>query len=294
MSLLSAERSRQLDTLALGGSVGRPMSHAAGARVARARGAGAEFHEYLAYQPGDDPRAIDWTIHARLRQLVVRTRRADAVLRAHLLIDTSASMNAGGVDKLASASGLAAALAYVAVRQRDAVGLAFFDEAVTTRVAPAPGSAQLQQIMRLLEDTRAGGRSDITRALIDYANTVSSPGLVVVISDFFQNADLRGALRYLLHRGFTPAVIQIVSADEIDPPLDDQIELIDAEDPDGSTYIVHASVVEAYRARMLAWSADLGEFCAARGAVWLRLVIPCSFERVIEQCVRAGLLSGQG
>ncbi len=293
MSLWGPEQSRQLDALTLGASSGRPVAHAAGTRAARARGAGAEFHDYLAYQPGDDPRSIDWTIHARLRQLVVRTRRADAVLRAHLLIDTSASMSAGGGDRLASVSALAAALAYVAIRQRDAVGLALFDESITARLAAASGWQQFPHIVRLLDGIQAGGRSDLARALTDFANSVSSPGLVVVMSDFFEETDIRAALRYLLHRGFTPAVIQTVTANEVDPRFEGPIEIVDAEDPNGRTQLVQPSVVAAYRARMLAWSADLGEFCAARGLIWLRLVVPCQFDQLIEQSIRAGLLGVQ-
>src|SRR3977135_3167513 len=127
--MLSAHEVRQLEHLTL--AHGSAQS-AAGSRHARPRGHGLEFRDYRHYQPGDDPRVIDWNVHARLGQLVVRVFRAEGQLRLHLLVDTSASMSVGAPSKLACAARLAAALAYVAVERRDAVGLATFDEEIRT------------------------------------------------------------------------------------------------------------------------------------------------------------------
>ena len=108
------------------------------------------------YQAGDDPRAIDWTVHARLRELVVRVSRVDAHLRVHLLLDTSGSMSAGTPDKLSCARRVTAALGYIALRRRDAVGIATFDDTVRRYVAPASGKPQLFRIFEALESTQRG------------------------------------------------------------------------------------------------------------------------------------------
>lgn len=292
--MLTADESRQLDRLSFGGRSASPTSHAAGSRVARSRGFGVEFHDFMAYQPGDDPRSIDWTIHARLRQLVVRIRRADARLQVHLLVDTSASMGAATASKFFVARQLAAVLAYVGVHRRDAIGLAFFDTAITQAIAPAAGRMQLHRILSLLTQCPCGGRSAIDQALIDYGNAVAGPGLAVVISDFFQPADMQRALRYLLHRGLTPAVVQVIAREELDPGFAGEIELVDAEDPEASPLVVDAKVVAVYREHLEALSADLGEFCASRGLPWMQLVAPCPFDRLLASCVDAHLLTGHG
>src|SRR4249920_812981 len=143
--MLSADEARQLDRLALGSS--SPASAASsGLRNARARGAGLEFHDFRHYQPGDDLRSIDWNVEARLRQLVVRVFRAEGQLQLHLLVDISRSMTTGSPDKLECARKLAAALCYVAVERRDAVGVATFDETIRRYVKPAAGRAQIFKI----------------------------------------------------------------------------------------------------------------------------------------------------
>src|SRR4029077_20098879 len=104
---------------------------ASGLRDAASRGRGIEFQDHRHYQPGDDPRSIDWTIDARLRQLVVRVYRSEAHVRLHVLVDVSRSMSLGSPTKLDFARKLAAALAYVSIGRGDAVGLTTFaDRAV--------------------------------------------------------------------------------------------------------------------------------------------------------------------
>src|SRR2546421_9510905 len=109
--MLTARKLRQLDRLALAAPSATPSP---GTRHARPHGHGLEFRDYRRYQPGDDPRMIDWTVEARLRQLVVRTFRAEGRLQVQIVVDTSASMAIGSPSKLTCAARVASALAYVA------------------------------------------------------------------------------------------------------------------------------------------------------------------------------------
>jgi uncharacterized protein (DUF58 family) len=267
---------------------------AAGTRVSRARGFGTEFHDFRHYQPGDDPRDVEWTIYARLGQLAVRTFRADAHLRVHLLVDISRSMAAGAPDKLACATKIAASLSYVAVRGRDAVGVATFDEAIERRVTPTAGRPQLARVFETLSAATPRRASAITRALKDYGAAVRGPGLAIVLSDFFDAGGAFEGLRYLLHRGLTPVVVQVVAAEELEPALVDDVELLDIEDPAATPLHVDAQAAAAYRARMAALTAALGEFCVTRGLPWLQVRSCDSFEAWLQACQRAGLLTNQG
>jgi uncharacterized protein (DUF58 family) len=225
VKLLSPDDARLLDRLALGDR-GIPVSPAPnGVRRARARGAGSEFHEYRHYQPGDDPRAIDWTVEARLRQLVVRVPRAEGHLRLHVLVDTSSSMSIGQPDKLTCATRAAAALCYVAVEHRDAAGVSSFRDRITTWLPPAEGRGQLFRALEALGTWLPAGVSAIDRALEQYAGAMAGPGLAVVLSDFFQpGAGLQG-LQALLARGLVPAVLQVVAPEEISPGFSEAAEL---------------------------------------------------------------------
>ena len=290
--MLSPVEARQLDRLAFGASSVAPADTASGARVARARGFGLEFREFRRYEPGDDPRAIDWMIHARLRQLVVRVYRADAHLRVHLLVDTSASMATGTPSKLTAARTLAAVLSYVAVRRQETVGISNFDATIRGHVASSSGRTQLLRIFEWLNRTAAHGRSSVNRALADYGATVHGPGLAIVISDFYEAAGSFEGLRYLLHRGLTPVVAQVVAPQELDPQVAGELELRDAEDPEAPPIIVDSTSMAAYHDRMAALAVALSAFCLGHGLPYLRVDSSFGFDRLVGVCIDAGVLAG--
>jgi hypothetical protein len=121
-----------LERLALRADATAIRPGAGGVRRTRGRGPGTEFHEFRPYQPGDDLRTVDWTVEARLHQLVVRVPRAHGHLRVHVLVDVSASMSIGEPAKLACAAQVAAAVCYIAARHRDAAGVSTFRERITS------------------------------------------------------------------------------------------------------------------------------------------------------------------
>ena len=287
--MLSTDETRQLDRLVLA-PAGTPMPNAAGSRSARARGFGTEFRDFRRYQAGDDPRAIEWSVYARLGQLVLRSYRADAALRLHLLVDSSASMAAGQPDKLACARRVATLLAYVAAHERDALGLATFSDRLLTSMAPAGGRPQLIRVMAALDAITPAGSSSLTRALVDYANVTHGPGLVVILSDFFDPAGAWEGLHCLLHRGLAPAVIQVLAPEELEPAIDDEQELVDAERPEAPPVTVTPAAVREYLQRLNALTAELGEFCVTRGLPWLALRSSATFGDIVEGCRHAGLL----
>jgi len=287
--MLSADEARHLDRLTL--STSPPAASAAsGRRLAQVRGRGLEFQDYRHYQPGDDLRSIDWTVDARLRQLVVRVFSAEGRLQLHLLVDVSRSMTAGAPDKLQCAKKLAAALCYVAVARRDAAGVATFDDTVRSYIAPAAGRAQIFKVFDTLESAAAGGRSSLNKALFDYGAAARGPGLAVVISDFFEPEGAFDGLRYLLYRGLTPAIVQVVSEEELEPDLADEAELFDLEEPGGDPLVVDPSAVAAYREHLARASAQLEQFCRDHGLAHARLVSSAPFQSLISACRQAGLL----
>ena len=286
--MLSSADVRLLDGLTLAAGVGEVMPSAAGLRRARARGAGIEFHEYRHYEPGDDPRSIDWTVEARLDQLVVRVSRAEGELRLHVLIDVSRSMSVGVPAKLAGAARAAAALGYVAVERRDLLGLATFHRDVETCLPPAAGRTQLFRVLALLESLRVSGQSEIDRALLQYGAGARGPGMVAVISDFLEpGAGLQG-LRYLLHRRLTPAVIQVTSDEEWNPTFEEAVELIDVEAPD-SKLVVDPSMIASYRRRLDEHCSALRTFCLVQGVPFVQVNAAAPFSVLVGDLKTAGL-----
>jgi uncharacterized protein (DUF58 family) len=289
--MLTSEETQILDRLAVAGQPAMTAPAASGLRRARHRGTGLEFHEYRHYQPGDDPRSIDWTVEARLRQLVVRVARADGHLTLHALLDVSESMNVGTPTKLACGKKVAAALTYISIERRDHAAVSSFTHEVVSHVPPASGRTQLFRIFNTLESQSSSGRSAIDEALIAYGSGVRGPGLVAVLSDFFDaRSDLRG-LRFLLHRGLLPAVVQIVSEEELRPILPDGAEIADIEDDSTPPLVADAAMLRAYETRMAEHSAALQAFCLHNGLPWVRIQSNASFGDVLTSIEGAGLLS---
>jgi uncharacterized protein (DUF58 family) len=288
--MLSADEARLLDRLILGATSASPFASASGLRRTSERGAGLEFQDYRHYQPGDDPRLIDWTVEARLRQLVVRVSRAEGHLRMHLLMDVSRSMSVGSPEKLECACKLAAALCYVAIERRDGVALVTFDDTIRDHVPMDAGRAQLVRIFDTLAGACSKGQSSINRALTKYAGAVRGPGLAVVFSDFFQSSNVLEGLRHLLYRGLTPVVIQVLAAEEIEPDVTGEVEMVDIEDPSARPIVVDETMVAAYRERLAMLSGDLKGFCARHRLPYVRVDSSASFEQMLQACEQASLI----
>ena len=183
------------------------------------RGFSVEFTEHRAYQPGDELRYLDWRILARADRLFVKQLEEETNLRAMILVDASRSMAWRGaparLTKRAYADRLAAALALILLRQRDATGLITFDEAVREVVPPRVRAGQWARLVRGLERTPDGGGTAAETALGQITSLLVRRGLVVLVSDLLFDRELAlTALRYLRHRGHHVIVLHLMDPAE--------------------------------------------------------------------------------
>lgn len=185
------------------------------------RGFSVEFTEHRAYQPGDELRYLDWRILARTDRPYVKQFEEETNLRAMVLVDVSRSMAwrgpAGRLTKRAYADRLAAALALILLRQRDATGIVTFDEVVRQVVPARVKAGQWTRIVRALLDTPDGGGTAAHAALQDLTRLLTRRGLVVLLSDLLLDRGLTlTALRYLRHRGHHVIVFHLMDPAELD------------------------------------------------------------------------------
>src|SRR2546427_4924695 len=185
------------------------------------RGFSVEFTEHRAYQPGDEPRYLDWRILARADRLFVKQFEQETNLRAMILLDASRSMAWRGapnrLTKRAYADRLAAALALILLRQRDATGLITFDEVVREVVPARVKAGQWARLVRGLVDTPDGRGTAAQAALVRLTSLLARRGLVVLVSDLLFDRELAlTALRYLRHRGHQAIVLHVMDPAELD------------------------------------------------------------------------------
>jgi uncharacterized protein (DUF58 family) len=227
------------------------------------RGFSVEFAEYRQYLPGDDLSTIDWKVYARSDRHYVKKYEEDTNLDCHLLLDVSASMSyaSGDVSKLAYGSYLAAALAYLMKRQRDAVGFVAFDEQIVERLPPSARPGHLKAVLLALSRLVPGTRSDVSKPLHQLAEALARRSMVVVISDLLDDPEaiVRG-LRHLRFSGTDVIVFHVLDPAELTFPFDEPSRFKDLEtgaEVLASPAAVRAGYLRALEAMLSRYERDL-------------------------------------
>lgn len=161
-----------------------------GLHHSRSRGAGLEFSQYRAYEPGDELRQIDWKLYARSDRFFVREAERESPLAAWILIDASASMAQQdalrpGWSRLDAAKSLAACIAELALRQGDRFGLVVLSESGLRLVPAGDGARQRDRVLLELHALQAGGTFPATSKLAPVWDRIGASDLVVMLSDCF-------------------------------------------------------------------------------------------------------------
>jgi uncharacterized protein (DUF58 family) len=194
-----------------------------------------EFAEYRAYSPGDDLRHVDWNVFARTDRAYLKRYRGETNTLLTLLLDASASMaySSHSISKLDYSRYLAASLAYLGQHQRDAGGLIVFDDEIRGYVHPSGRHGQLHRILHAIEKAEPGTRTDYAKPFIHFQQLLSRRGIVVVISDFYeQPATIVKTVAPLRFRGNEVVLFHVLDPQELKPVLNGPALLVDMETDD--------------------------------------------------------------
>ena len=187
------------------------------------KGFSVEFAEYRQYLPGDDLSTMDWKVYARTDRHYVKKYEEETNLECHLLLDVSASMAYRGgapMSKVEYGSVLAASLAFLMNRQRDATGLIAFDDRIAFRLPAAARPGHLHALLLALERIEPGKRSNVGRPLHQLAEALLKRSLVVLISDLLDDpATIVRGLKDLKFRGTDVIVFQVLDPNELTFPF---------------------------------------------------------------------------
>lgn len=226
-----------------------------------------EFASHREYAQGDDLRHVNWKIYARQKRLYVKEFDAETNMNLHLLVDVSGSMECAntGISKLDYGTTLAAALAHLALKQHDAVGLTLYADEVLLHLEPRAKPHQLDVILQAIANTKARPKSNAARALNQAAELCRHRGMVAIISDFFDDLPaIKRGLDQLRFRQHEVLAFQVWDRYERDLPLDGNICFTDLESREDLT--THAEGVrEKYLQAIQQWRNDLQRSCLNRG-----------------------------
>lgn len=260
-----------------------------GERLSPRKGLSIEFADYRHYAPGDDLRHLDWNILARLDRAYLRTYQDEQELPVYLLLDSSASMAFGEPPKFDLARSLAACLGYIGLIAGDAVyPVALGGRSMEVRALR--GRISYRRLMEWLRSCEADGR-DLVRSLQRFAHANIPTGMAFLLTDGLDE-QFPDALRVLASRRHELVMLHILSEVELDPDLEGDLKLIDAESGETLEITATGGVLAEYQRRLKAHCEAIANTCRRIGALYLQVRNHQPLEEILLRGLRPlGILS---
>lgn len=260
-------------------------------------GFSAEFSQYRHYRPGDDLKYVDWKAFARTDRIYTRQFRETTNLSALFVVDISRSMDfpsgnreagTGSRSKFELARSVAAILGTLVLDQGDAAGLLALDERADF-VPPRSGHHHLRVFLAQLASLAPRGSSSIAEALRRAATILKRRGLVIVVSDLYDDEAAVGQLRRLARMGHDVIVVHTLSREELTLDVGGAAEFVDLES--GRRLMVQPSAArQAYVDRVTGWLTTIAVQLRRDGVDYLRLIT----DEPLEPTLRRFLVTRRG
>ncbi len=191
-----------------------------------------EFSQHRPYNYGDNLRYIDWKVFGRTDRFYIKQFEEETNLKAYILLDVSKSMTFGttSTTKLEYGKNLAAALAYLMLLQRDAVGLSLFDSTIQKLLVPRSVSSYLQPILTELDKIEAGKETNIGSILHTMSDRLKRRGLIILISDLYDEpSNVLSGLRHFRYNQHEVLVFHLLDPAEVSFDFEGDVEFEDLE-----------------------------------------------------------------
>ena len=173
-----------------------------------------EFTEHRPYMQGDSLKDIDWKVYGKTDRFFIKQYEEETNLRSYILLDSSKSMqysSGKNISKLEYGITLVAALSYLMVKQKDAVGLTVYSDEIKTYYPPKSTKAYLQEILKSLSVLEASSKTNTSACLNSIAEKIKRRGLVIIISDLFDDVNsILSALKHFRYQKNEVIVFQLL------------------------------------------------------------------------------------
>jgi len=249
-----------------------------GIHPSRAKGLSSEFEEHREYSQGDDVRHVDWKAYGKFDRYYIKEYREATNLKSYILLDASASMGyaSNGWSKYDYGSTLSASLAYLLLKQQDAVGLITFSKKMEKILPSIAAPGHFFNILKELENGKPQGETSGGAVLQELAGSLGRKGMIILISDLLDKPEevMRG-LKQLRSRGSEVIVFHLLDRDELEFPFEEPTLFQDLEtemklltDPPSvrSAYLKTIQVlIEGYRQGCASCQIDYSLFNTSMG-----------------------------
>jgi uncharacterized protein (DUF58 family) len=248
-----------------------------------------EFAEHREYAPGDDLRYVDWKVFGKTDKIYLKQYEEETNLISYILLDTSESMAYQSPDaplsKLDYAKCLAASLAYLVLQQQDSVGLVTFDQKVNTLLRSSTNPSHLKQILHVLETSPPQAKTAIGPIFHDLSERLKKRGVVLILSDLFDNVDtLLAGLKHFRHRRHEAILFHVLDPAELDFPFRETMLFKGLE---GAPELLTdpAALRDAYLREFNAYLKSLKTGCLAQRADYNLVRTDQPFDMVLSNCL---------
>ena len=265
------------------------------------KGFSVEFAEHRQYTPGDDIRDLDWRVYGKSDRYYIKQYIEETNLRSTILVDASGSMSYTGkkaaaidgrrLSKFEYARHLAACLAYLLVHQQDAVGMVTFDTAIRRYIPARSRVSHLTAILNELVDTNPGDETSLAPIFHDIAERVHRRGLIIVISDLFDDPDpLLEALHHFRYRKHEVMLLHVMAEEELSFPFTNTSMFEDLEKGDNRLQLDPRAIRAEYLDRVRAHLDALEQGCGQMAIDYVPMSTATGFDEALANylAVRRG------
>lgn len=220
-------------------------------------GGGQEFLDHRHFHQGDDLRAVNWRAYMRLDKMFLKMFQIEPRVPVRLLLDTSVSMAAGSREKFEYAVRLAASLCYVGLVRLDTIEVLPFSGDLHEGKTSGGGRHRFSPLSQFLETLKPEGSTNFLRVVKEFLNEYPQRGLVIVMSDFLDDAGCEKALQYLADYGNELMLVQLWTEEDRSPTCSGEYDFIDAETSSKLHIHVDADARRQYTAAFDQFSATI-------------------------------------
>jgi uncharacterized protein (DUF58 family) len=247
----------------------------------RFAGGGQEFLDHRHFHHGDDLRAVNWRAYLRLEKLFLKMFQVEPRVPVRMLLDVSESMNSEGGFKFNYARKLAAALCYVGLVRLDTIALHPFSARVGEGIQCGGGRHRFSPVMEYLNDLKTQGPTNYLEVVRQFISTHPQRGLLVIISDFLDDAGCERPLQFLADFGHELLLIQVWSEEDRTPPWVGELDLVDAETEARLQLQFDAAARESYTRAFDRYAAELHQIAIRNGGRYVGVSTGMPIEDII-------------
>ncbi len=261
-----------------------------GSQSTPSAGTSREFKDRRPYVPGDDFRAIDWRLYARLGDLFIRIFEDVQEFHVHILLDNSNSMAHPYDRKRITGLRLAVALAYLALMNDHRVSMFSFGDGVHREMPPLKGQGQIHAVLDKMAGLEFEGVTELNRSLSRFRPARDRSGVVFLISDLFGH-DPEDAIEAIPQAGSWGAethVIQVLHPGEREPELEGEVQLIDVETQEARRMRFNRREIQRYRDAFDQFTETVERECMRRQIDFVSWMVDEPFEEMLLDLLSRG------